>query len=219
MDQLIRDIISQQITMVSAERFNTILRNSNKIKKISGDIIECGVWAGGMSIFLSKLFDDKKIWVADSFDGFQPLDIAMYKYENETHTPDYGSYIKVDIQTVIDNFKKFNIEIENNKKVKFLPGFVKDILPIANIKKIALLRIDVDAYSATREILDILYDKVAIGGYIIFDDSCLAPTIDAAYDFFESKNIKLNLYHPETDEIISDSRRYNLPCGCYTIKQ
>lgn len=218
MQDLIKNILDQGLSMVSTERFNTIVRHYDNINSISGDIIECGVWAGGMSIFLAKLFKDRNIWVADSFDGFQPLENATYEYSQETHTPNYGSHIKVGIEIVTNNFKKFDLEVDN-KRIKFLPGFVKDTLPKAKIKKIALLRIDVDAYSATREILDTLYDKVQIGGYIIFDDSCLAPTIDAVCDFFEAKNIKFNLYHPETDEIILEPRRHNLPCGCYLIKQ
>jgi len=215
-EELIKKLIEQGVTMVTAERFNTITRNAESIKAIAGDVIECGVWNGGMSIFLTKLFEKKKMWIADSFDGFQPLDAAIYEYSQETHTPDYDSYIRVGMDTVLANFDQFNVD---TKAVKFLPGFVKDTLPKADIKKIALLRIDVDAYSATREVLDALYHKVSIGGYVVFDDSCLAPTIDALCDFFEDRGIIFDLKHPETDEVIPEPRQYNLPCGCYIIKK
>ena len=76
--ELIDDLIENNVTMVDHDRFHTILRNSENIQKIKGDVVECGVWRGGMSIFLSSLFFDKNIWVCDSFDGFQSLDTATY---------------------------------------------------------------------------------------------------------------------------------------------
>ena len=43
--EIYKDIINQGITMVSEERFETILRYKDNISKIDGDIVECGVWA------------------------------------------------------------------------------------------------------------------------------------------------------------------------------
>jgi len=218
MEDLINDLISNQISMVDSSRFYTILRNFDNISTIKGDVVECGVWRGGMSIFLSSLFQDKKIWVCDSFDGFQPLDIATYAYHDEPHTPGYNNMIRVTYEQVLDNFKKYGFQ-ENDKRINFLKGWVKDTLnpETCKIKKISLLRIDVDAYSATREVLEYLYPKVISGGYIIFDDSCLIQTVDAFCDYFENNNIPFELRHPETDEIISNPRS-NHPCGCYMIK-
>ena len=107
-----------------------------------------------------------------------------------------------------------------------MKGWVKDTLNTDEIKKIALLRIDVDSYSATKEVLDLLYSKVSIGGLIVFDDSCLIQTVDAFCDFFEENNIEFELRHPNTDAIITDLRKNPnhrnqgyLPCGCYVIKK
>ena len=218
MEELINDLISNQISMVDSSRFHTILRNFENISPVQGDVVECGVWRGGMSIFLSSLFKNKKIWVCDSFDGFQPLDIATYTYHDEPHTPGYNNMIRVTYEQVLDNFKKYGFQ-ENDKRINFLKGWVKDTLnpETCEIKNISLLRIDVDAYSATREVLEYLYPKVVSGGYIIFNDSCLIQTVDAFCDYFENNNISFELRHPETDEIISNPRS-NHPCGCYMIK-
>jgi len=97
-------------------------------------------------------------------------------------------------------------------------GFVKDSLPNSGIKRISLLRIDVDAYSATKEVLDELYDKVEVGGYIIFDDSCLYETADAIRDFFKEQGIENCVLHTITDEKIDLSTNTTTPCGCYIIK-
>lgn len=216
---LINKIIKEELTLVTAERFYTILRNYDNINIIDGDIVECGTWRGGMSIFMASLFENKNMWVCDSFNGFQPLEYGNYKWEqHDTHNPSYNPMIKVGYDMVVNNFKKYNL---TDNRIKFLQGWVKDTLKpeLCEIQKISLLRIDVDAYSATREILDYLYPKVELGGYIIFDDSCLLPTKHAIRDYFNQNNIELKLKHPESDAIIDNPITQNLPCGCYIIKE
>lgn len=213
------DLINANITMVLPHCFETINRHKQTISKLKGDIIECGVWRGGFSIFLAKTFPKKKIWVSDSFAGFQPIANANYQYSKERHQPDYD--IAVTLETVKENFKHFNV---NEDQVIFLPGFVNDTLPNCGINNISVLRVDVDAYSATLEVLNELYDKVVPGGYIIFDDACLYETVDAIKVFFKDKNIPPFLLHPETDQELpidfnSPSEDSKYPTGCYIIKQ
>lgn len=216
-----KNLIEDGVTMVLPMCFETIVNHSDDIAKLKGDIIECGVWKGGFSIFLADTFKDKTIWVADSFDGFQPLAESTYEYEGERHNPNYNSMIKVSLEEVQANFKKYNLE---GGRIKYLKGFVKDTLPTSGIQDIALLRVDVDAYSATLEVLDELYDKVVSGGYIIFDDACLHETLNAIKFFFKKRNIPPYLIHPSTDEVLSldlnaPSSDSTYPTGCYIIKQ
>ena len=92
------------------------------------------------------------------------------------------------------------------------------------IKQISLLRIDVDAYSATLEVLDALYDKVQTGGYIIFDDSSLEESLDAIRYFFDLRKIPFFLYHPITNEKIDISAKQpqeyesGVQSACYLVK-
>jgi hypothetical protein len=212
--EIYKDIINQGITMVSEERFETILRYKDNISKIDGDIVECGVWAGGMSIFLSKLFPTKKIWVCDSYEGCQNPSDGDYYFENEKHTK--GMY-SVSLEVVKDNFIKNNLP--DDKRINFLKGWVKDTLKpeICPIKDIALLRIDVDSYSSTLEVLDYLYSKVKSGGIIIFDDSCLNESHHAMITFLEKKP-NIIFKHTSTGETIDIKSGNSLPCGCYFIK-
>jgi hypothetical protein len=224
-EDLIQDLINEKITMVSKNEFNLILNNYENILNIDGDIIECGVWRGGFSIFLSHIFGDKNIWVCDSYEGFQPVEIAKHSYDKERHTSNithnFHGPIGISLEEVQSHFKTYGLGDE--KRIKFLKGFVKDTLPTSGIEKIALLRIDVDAYSATLETLEELYDKVQPGGYIIFDDSCLYETLDAIKFFFNKRSIHNYLIDPITNEkldlyqshITSDS---GFPAGCYIIK-
>jgi O-methyltransferase len=223
---LIEDIINSKITMIWEEIFHTPLRNFDKINNVEGDIVECGVWRGGYSIFLSHLFSDRNIWVCDSFEGFQPLDNAKYNFESERHTPAFShgacGPLGISLEEVKQNFKSYGLE--NQERIKFIKGFVKDSLPTSGIEKIALLRVDVDAYSATLEVLDELYSKVQPGGFIIFDDACLIESAEAIKVFLTREGLPLELYHPYTDEIYSLSAPINqsdsgFEAGSYIIKK
>ena len=223
---LIEDIINSKITMIWEEIFHTPLRNFDKINNVEGDIVECGVWRGGYSIFLSHLFSDRNIWVCDSFEGFQPLDNAKYNFESERHTPAFShgacGPLSISLEEVKQNFKSYGLE--NQERIKFIKGFVKDSLPTSGIEKIALLRVDVDAYSATLEVLDELYSKVQPGGFIVFDDACLIESAEAIKVFLTREGLPLELYHPYTDEIYSLSAPINqsdsgFAAGSYIIKK
>ena len=219
-----QDLIKDKVTMVYPECFETIVNHKENISKLDGDIVECGVWRGGFSIFLASVFTNKTIWVVDSFDGFQPLSASKYLYEGkERHHPDRPGgtdHVKASLEEVKANFKKYNLEED---RIKFLKGFVKDTLPNSNIRNISLLRIDVDAYSATLEVLDELYDKVVQGGYIIFDDMPLYETANAVRTFFKRRNIPPYVCHPTTDQKLpidlSFSEKHpSFKTGCYIVK-
>lgn len=225
-DELIKDIIDSKITMIWKEIFEMPLRHFTNINKINGDIVECGVWRGGYSIFLSHLFSDKNIWVCDSFEGFQPLNNAKYDFAKERHTPEFShgacGPLGISLEEVKNNFKIYGLE--NDSRIKYLKGFVKDTLPTSGIEKISLLRVDVDAYSATLEVLDELYNKVQPGGYIIFDDANLIESLEAIKFFMKRENLPLELINPYTDQVYtldkpicaSDS---GFEAGSYIIKK
>jgi O-methyltransferase len=217
--KLIEQIIESKTSMVLPELFQMPIRHFDKMNSLEGDIVECGVWKGGYSIFLSKLFNDKKIWVCDSYEGCQDPSQGNYYYDRERHS--LGMYA-ASLEEVKDNFRLF--EALDESRVKFLKGWVKDTLPTADIDKISILRVDVDSYSATLEVLDALYDKVVEGGYIIFDDLCLYESKDAVYDFLLKKNLPLEVIDPVTEKVIDLNIPYyesnsGFASGSYIIKK
>jgi hypothetical protein len=104
--KLYKEIQEDHVTMVTEERFKTIdiIRN---IGIPEGEIAEFGCWRGGMSIYLSYSFPDRKIWVGDSFQGFETLDNCKYDPRgivDERHSN--GIWI-VSEEEVRNNFLKF----------------------------------------------------------------------------------------------------------------
>ncbi len=209
-NNIVTEVRKNKVTMVSEPLFQTTIRNYYNINSIQGDIVECGVWRGGYSVFLSHLFKDRTIWVCDSFEGFQSLKDAKYNkltYSDPinglTERFQKGNNMGMDVSLLdVQNvFKQFNLE--NDPRINFVKGFVNKTLPNININKIALLRIDVDGYSPTREVLDYLYNKVEKGGMVIFDDLCLSEAAAAVKDWMIEKNIPLEVHNPYNDKIYS----------------
>lgn len=228
-DSLIEDLISNKISMVYRENFDTLIKYQDSVNQLSGDIVECGCWRGGFSIFLSKLFSNKKIWVLDSFEGFQDIDDAQYSYsKSERHIPSFThnmvGQIAVPYETVLNNFYNYGLKSDiDSKRVNLVKGFVRDTAPQISVEKISVLRIDVDSYSAVLEILNSLYDKVVSGGFIVFDDSGLRETFDAMQTFFTERGLDLSVYHPIENTQLNMGKKYSddetgLPPGCFIIK-
>jgi len=158
-------------TMVGLKALNNIEYCINEINRynIDGDFIETGVWRGGATIFMKALSDifnmNKKVWVADAFELVFPL--SEHPDDGDEWQQREWLELKVTLEEVQNNFRKYNVLDEN---VKFLKGWFKDTLNTPEIDKISLLRLDGDMYSSTMQSLNALYPKLQKGGYIIIDD-------------------------------------------------
>ena len=160
---------AQAETMIGLRRMDNIEHCVREIasNNIEWDLIECGVWRGGATIFMKALVDelelDKTVWVADSFAG---LPKPQGEFEKDDHHYIFYEMI-VPLETVKENFAKYGLLDEGGK---FLKGWFKDTLPTAPFEKLALLRADGDMYSSTQDILKNLYPKLSVGGFCIIDD-------------------------------------------------
>ena len=221
-ESLAEQLILERYSMVEKSLFTSIYHEKDKVNILEGDIVECGVYKGGMSLFLTKLFPDKKVWLVDSFElGFQDINEGLYKTDkiDDPHKKGYpirDGQVGISLEEVQTFFNEFGKG--SNPNVNYIKGYVKDTLNPENcpIDKISLLRIDVDAYSATREVLEFLYPKVVKGGMIIFDDGDIGSARIAIEEFFEKENITLNTFPaPNPGEL-----RIGLSgAGCYLFKE
>jgi O-methyltransferase len=154
---------------------------------VPGDFIETGVWRGGMVIFMAALLKlagvtDRKIWVADSFEGL-PVPVSS------TDGDDFSKIgqLKVSLEQVKANFAQFNLLSD---QIQFLKGWFCDTLPHAPIDRLAILRLDGDLYSSTMDALRNLYHRVSPGGYVIVDDYHGWPSCkEAVTDFLKEQHL------------------------------
>jgi O-methyltransferase len=138
---------------------------------IAGDIIETGVWRGGMSIFMRGVLKahgvtDRKVWLADSFQGLPSPDSVRYPIDHDLNLTDWD-ILSVGVEEVRRNFERYGLL---DDQVEFLVGWFRDTLTNAPIDHLAILRLDGDLYESTIQALDSLYPKLSVGGYCIVDD-------------------------------------------------
>jgi O-methyltransferase len=133
---------------------------------IPGDLLEAGVWRGGMTVFMRGVLKARRdnlrrVWVADSFAGLPHPDARL-----DTFGWKAGD-MAVSLDEVKTNFMRYGLL---DDQVTFLQGFFRDTLPAASIPALSVLRVDADLYGSTLDVLNSLYPKLSIGGYAIFDD-------------------------------------------------
>jgi hypothetical protein len=155
---------------------------------IPGDLIETGAWRGGTTIFMRAILKahgvtDRKVWVADSFEGLPAPKDAKDGWDLSG-----VDFLKVSLEKVKSNFDRFGLL---DDQVEFLKGWFCDTLPTAPIEKLAVLRLDGDLYSSTMDALQNLYHRVSEGGYVIVDDYYSWPACrEAVTDFLRANSLK-----------------------------
>jgi O-methyltransferase len=163
---------------------------------IPGDIVEAGVWRGGAAIMARAVLAaygviDRRVIVLDSFAGLPPPNPEAYPKDANSVFHSYPE-LAVPLDEVKRNFEKFGLLDE---QVVLVPGWFKDTLPTAPVKRIAVLRLDGDMYESTMQALDHLYDKVAANGWIVIDDYELVPACKAAVDdFLAARSVTPDLF-------------------------
>ena len=180
-------------TMIGRKRLKNVQTLVEEVlrDKIPGDFIETGVWRGGACIMMRAVLNaynvnDRKVWLADSFEGLPAPNIAEYPADEGEVFHEY-SVLSVSVEEVKKNFQKYGLL---DDQVKFLKGWFKDTLPTAPISELALIRLDGDLYESTIQALDALYDKLSKGGYVIVDDYHVVEGCRLAiHDFLAAEDI------------------------------
>ena len=175
MAMFLRANVPMAYTLVSMENLSVLQQCLETVlaDKVPGDLIECGVWRGGLCVFMRgvlKAYGDKqrKVWVADSFQGLpepdaaaHPLDAIYHEYFRQVNN------FSVSRERVEHAFQSFGLL---DDQVAFVPGWFHESLLPAPIEKLALIRLDGDYYESTAPCLQALYPKLSPGGFVFIDD-------------------------------------------------
>lgn len=176
----------QAHTMIGLERLDNLQQCVERAIAggVPGDLIETGVWRGGASIFMRAVLaahgvTDRRVFVADSFEGLPPPDLAKYPQDRgDKHHKQ--RFLAVSRAQVEEHFRLYGLL---DDQVVFLEGWFSDTLPSAPIDRLAVMRLDGDMYGSTMDALAALYPKLSEGGFCIIDDYALAGCRKAVDDF------------------------------------
>ena len=132
-----RDWPAKAHTMIGFERLRNVRELMSHVisDQIPGDFVETGVWRGGACIYMRailKVFGivDRKIWVADSFEGLPAPDPQRYPAQDQGDIHHTFKALTVSLEAVQENFRKYDLL---DDQVRFLKGWFKDTLPSAPI--------------------------------------------------------------------------------------
>lgn len=139
--------------------------------KVEGNVVECGVGGGMTMLWLSWLVEKegkfRKIWGFDSFEGFpEPT-----KDDDSPRAPKKGEWNHTSIERIQAKLQAGGFSAQFvNSQVTLIKGFFEDSLGKYRGGPIALLHLDVDLYGSYKTCLEQLYQHVAIGGVVMFDE-------------------------------------------------
>jgi O-methyltransferase len=151
-------------------RLHTLVWAARNALHLPGDFVECGVFKGDMSWFILSVladdFRDKKLFLYDSFCGFDPDSALAADYPGGSGFLDFANtvYREPGIESSV------RARFADRSDVKITTGFLPSILEQLCPDQISYLHIDLNSPAAEVGCLERLFDRVVPGGVIVFDD-------------------------------------------------
>jgi len=161
------------------ENFRAAMEEVNR-NNIPGAIVELGVWRGGAMILAAAVCKDsgiaRDLFVVDAFEDIPPGQYGMA-----------SGYLRSTEKQVEDNFRALSVYDPNH--VHFIKGLFKDTVPAMSkhdkLDSIAVLRVDANFYDSYQDVMYLLYEKVPVGGIVIFDDVFTHAPVTEFWDHFK----------------------------------
>ncbi|MBB4803646.1 hypothetical protein HNP37_003721 [Flavobacterium nitrogenifigens] len=174
-------------------KFITHLEFFKQTSNVRGEIVELGIFKGNSFFKWIKFRDlleqtnSRKVIGFDIFGDFPEADFEGDKERRNAFVQETNGGKSISLEEMNELLMKQGL----NKNVDLVKGDILKTLDEYLDKnphlKISLLHIDVDLYQPVKHILERLYERVTIGGIIIFDDyGTFAGTNKAVDDFFQN---------------------------------
>lgn len=168
---------------------------------VGGDFVECGVAQGGSALLIglvNRKFGDgsRKLWLFDSYEGLPDPTAEDFKDgRTGVHVRPLprGSCLGTIEEVGKLLFQDHGLPAESVELVK---GWFQDTLPATRNRMgaLALLRLDGDWYESTKVCLEMLFERVSAGGFVIVDDyfSCYGCQ-RATDEFLAARNLNYTI--------------------------
>jgi len=178
-------------SMAGLKRLHNVAYLTDRVIKenVPGDLIETGVWRGGASAMIRGVLKargvtDRKIYLADSFEGLPPPNDAEFPSDKGSKYHTRGR-LAVGVEYVKQTFEAYGLL---DDQLEFVVGWFKDTLHKLDVPTFSLLRLDGDMYESTIQAMEALYPKLSAGGFIIVDDYGSIKACREAIDDYRDKH-------------------------------
>ena len=146
-------------TLVDRPRCYSLYLLAQQVEGLKGDFLEVGTWRGGTAGLLAKSAPDRTLYIADTFEGVVKSS-EWEHYEDRAHAD-------TNIDTV-EQLLRGTLDVDNFTILKgIFPDDTGDDLPD---QPLALVYLDLDVYRSTKDAFNFIWDRVVLGGVVVFDD-------------------------------------------------
>ena len=160
-----------------------LIAKTIEFRKIVGAIAELGVYQGNFAREINRNFPDRKLYLFDTFEGFQPEDIAV---ENGLSKGITGDFSDASVEFI-------RAALPYPNQVMILKGRFPETIPKEDLR-FALVSLDADLYEPTRQGLAYFYPRLSSGGVLLIHDynSRQFPGVKKAVDeYLNDQNLFL----------------------------
>jgi O-methyltransferase len=181
-----RFAVTRGKTLVSDDRLYalaTLLRQA--LATSAGDVAECGVYQGGTARLLADVIREsgvsRTLALCDTFAGMPDTD------------PNVDVHRKGDFSdTSLEAVRRYLAAYEN---VEYVPGLIPTSLAPLAQRRFCFVHVDLDIRAAVLDASTFFYERVAPGGFLVYDDYGFASTPGArqAVDAFYADKIETPL--------------------------
>lgn len=163
--------------------------NYVKEEQIQGAVAECGVNNGDFSMYINEYFNDRKLYLFDTFEGFAETDLIE---ERRIGNADFINGAFNNNNVFSDALEKYVIGRMPYKEMceirkGYFPDTAKDIVD----ETFCFVNLDMDLYVPQIEGLRFFFDKMEKGGVILlhdYFDPVLPGVKKAVKDFLKERN-------------------------------
>jgi O-methyltransferase len=158
-------------TMIHESKYISNLELVWTFRNVSGCVVECGVWRGGMIAGIADVLGpERHYFLFDSFEGLPPAreidGKAALAWQSNLYAQKYRNNC-----AATENEAGAAMKLSRATSYSLVKGWFNETVPTFNLpSQIAVLRLDGDWYDSTRVCLQSLVPQVADGGVIIVDD-------------------------------------------------
>jgi hypothetical protein len=160
-------------------------------RNIVGNVAELGVYQGDFAKIINELFPEKKLYLFDTFGGFQESDLTNDKNKFLSKQSTAAMFKDTTIELVLS-------KMPNKNKCEIVKGFFpKSAEGLEDT--FAFVSIDADLYEPIYEGLQYFYKRLSSGGYIFvhdFNNAYFSGARKAVMNFCDEEKIG---YIPITD--------------------
>ncbi len=148
----------------------------------AASFLEVGVWRGGTAGIIGKklalLNSRSPLYLADTFTGIVKATDKDAFYNGGEHADTTFETVDTLMKGIYGNYKILTGIFPNDTAIK-----------IGTDERFGLCHIDVDVYQSAKEIVDWVWERLIIGGMIIFDDYGFHTTTGVTRYVNEQKNM------------------------------